>query len=930
MKKAMRKIIRGFRKKPFLVMALCSLAFAISILFLFTREKEKLDMEYGSMIADSLSIHTKHHADDIGRAIADADRAVRAAGAILQLVENGEPQVLLEQNNIANPDYIIHSLTEEEMQAGALSAFVPGREEEAHGQLLRGETVVSDITYVPALDSFALAVLAPPPQKQASGALYTYIHADQLLPPNLDSAVYQDVQSSIITGSGEVIFNNYEPSYTGNFFAALSQYELTQKSVDSIVQIIRTPEMDGATFLRHGQTYYVCAAALEHNGWCLVSIVRGPDVLLRSTNIFRDVVHTGVIAILITAAAACVIFLQLLSSRKLLKKEQRRNQSLMRRLQAMFNQHSALKLVIDMQTHEIVSANPSACSYFGVPIQEMLGRKLEEFSLLSDDDFSRRLQNVSDGKAMFFAAPHRLASGEIKLLDVYASIIRDGGREFVYAILFDSTDRERYRDELLREKELLRTTLQSIGDGVVTTDNSGIITSLNAVAEKITGWSTSEAIGTSFTEVFVLQKEDTGEPVENPIRKVLDTGRIIGLANHTELVDRRGARIPIADSAAPIKAQDGEAFGVVMVFRDVSEEKEHSRQMQFLGYHDPLTGLHNRRYLEKAVARMESEGVTCATVIIADVDGLKITNDVFGHQAGDALLQSVAGLLRRCCPQDALIARWGGDEFVILMPGTGQEEAEAVIGRIKTAEVTIEGINLALSLSLGCACTDAENGDISLAMQQAEKYMYQQKLLNGKSYRNAIISTLLATLYEKSTETQEHSKRLEAYCHAIGRMMGLSSREMDELSLLALLHDIGKVGINHSILQKPGALTPAEWEEMKRHPEIGYRIAQGTPELAGIADFILSHHERWDGGGYPRGLRAQAIPLICRILAVVDAFDAMTNDRAYRRAASVEEALLEIEQNAGKQFDPQIAMLFIEIVIKEEEERLGTALHSST
>lgn len=192
--------------------------------------------------------------------------------------------------------------------------------------------------------------------------------------------------------------------------------------------------------------------------------------------------------------------------------------------------------------------------------------------------------------------------------------------------------------------------------------------------------------------------------------------------------------------------------------------------------------------------------------------------------------------------------------------------------------------------------------------------MYQQKLLQGKSFRNSIINTLLAMLYEKSTETEKHCKRLEAYCVAIGQRMNLTTKDLDELSLLALLHDIGKVAIPPSILKKPGPLTPAEWEEMRRHPEIGYRIAQESTELASISNLILSHHERWDGKGYTRGLVGEDIPLACRIISVVDAFDAMTNNRVYRKAMSVEEAITEIKKNAGTQFDPKIVEVFLEIL----------------
>ena len=266
-----------------------------------------------------------------------------------------------------------------------------------------------------------------------------------------------------------------------------------------------------------------------------------------------------------------------------------------------------------------------------------------------------------------------------------------------------------------------------------------------------------------------------------------------------------------------------------------------------------------------------------------------------------------------------MIARWGGDEFVVFLPQTSAKTAERIIRNIKNAHIAINESGLFLSLSLGCASKESMRKDIQSVMRQAEEYMYHQKLLDSQSYRNSIINTLLATLYEKSNETEEHSKRLEKYCHCVGRELQLSSKEMDELSLLSLLHDIGKVSIDPAVLQKTGPLTPSEWEEMKHHPEIGYRIAQATPELATVSHFILSHHERWDGKGYPQGLKQNEIPLICRILAPVDAFDAMTNDRVYRKAMSTEEALLELERNSGIQFDPIITKILIKAIETEKE-----------
>jgi len=176
----------------------------------------------------------------------------------------------------------------------------------------------------------------------------------------------------------------------------------------------------------------------------------------------------------------------------------------------------------------------------------------------------------------------------------------------------------------------------------------------------------------------------------------------------------------------------------------------------------------------------------------------------------------------------------------------------------------------------------------------------------------------MATLYARSQETEEHSNRIAHLSKKIGKHLNLTEESLNDLQLLAMLHDIGKVGIDDRILNKAGPLNEEEWEIMKKHPEIGYRIAMSTMELESVAEYILHHHERWDGSGYPRGLKGESIPLLSRILAVVDAFDAMTEGRVYRQKKTKEAALEEIKQNAGTQFDPNIAEIFLHIMNNEQ------------
>jgi diguanylate cyclase len=170
-------------------------------------------------------------------------------------------------------------------------------------------------------------------------------------------------------------------------------------------------------------------------------------------------------------------------------------------------------------------------------------------------------------------------------------------------------------------------------------------------------------------------------------------------------------------------------------------------------------------------------------------------------------------------------------------------------------------------------------------------------------------------LKQKSMETWEHSLRVSYYCRIIGRKIELSNKSLSQLSVFAVFHDIGKLCVSDDILQKSGGLTPREWEEMKKHSQTGCQIAKAIPETFEISKYILHHHEHWDGSGYPQGLRKKEISLLCRILAVSDAFDAMTNDRVYRKAMKKEEAVQELKRNAGIQFDPDIVKIFLDSVI---------------
>lgn len=352
---------------------------------------------------------------------------------------------------------------------------------------------------------------------------------------------------------------------------------------------------------------------------------------------------------------------------------------------------------------------------------------------------------------------------------------------------------------------------------------------------------------------------------------------------------------------------------VVSVIELYLQQKNYQEKIIYLSCHDSLTGLYNRRFMEEKIKELDRVKNLPLTAIMADINGLKLVNDVFGHNHGDKLLRKAANLIKNSFPGEGFAGRWGGDEFLILLPKTGAKKAEEII-RIINKSFSKNKTEDYFSLSLGYAVKENREGSFRQMAREAEEAMYRRKLLEGRSNRSAVVKSLLAALAERSMETEAHAERLRCLCLAVGKKLKLSSKEMADLSLLAVLHDIGKVAIKESILKKPGPLTEEEWQEMKKHPEVGCRIAQNIWELTAIAEYILFHHERWDGRGYPRGLKGEEIPMLCRILAVADAFDAMTSDRTYRRALGKEEALQEIIKNSGTQFAPDIVEIFLQIV----------------
>lgn len=360
------------------------------------------------------------------------------------------------------------------------------------------------------------------------------------------------------------------------------------------------------------------------------------------------------------------------------------------------------------------------------------------------------------------------------------------------------------------------------------------------------------------------------------------------------------------------KSQENE---VIAVTRDITEEREYQQKFEYLSYRDQLTGLFNRRYFEEELARLDNKFNLPFSIVMADVNGLKLINDSFGHDKGDELLIKVANVLNRTCAVDNVISRIGGDEFVILLPKADEKDVELLIERIKSACKKEKVVSMDLSISFGLATKVDMEEHVHDVLNKAEDSMYKRKLFEGPSMRGKTIGAIINTLHEKNVREEEHSKRVSDYSSRLAEKLEFSERDTNEITNAALLHDIGKVAITEYLLNKPGKLTDDEFNEVRRHPEIGYRILSSVNDMADMAEIVLFHHERWDGNGYPKGLKGKEIPLQARIISIADSFDAMISERSYKRPKSLEEAKREFEISAGTQFDPELTRIFIDEVI---------------
>lgn len=459
----------------------------------------------------------------------------------------------------------------------------------------------------------------------------------------------------------------------------------------------------------------------------------------------------------------------------------------------------------------------------------------------------------------------------------------------------------------------LRSVLDTAAEGIYGIDAEGKCTFVNRSCLEILGYeSEDELLGNNMHDLIHHSKEDGAfyPKEECEIIQQVNLGKFVH--NDQEVFWRKNGTSFYAEFRSKPQWSGNRVIGSVVSFADITERKHQEEELRYLTFHDPVTGLFNKVFAYEEIARLNVERNLPFSIIVGDVNGLKLANDVFGHDAGDALLQDIAQTIKRAVRSDDIVARTGGDEFLILLPKTTEEDAERLLRRI-LYEVKNRTRDTISSISLGTATKMKKEEDFHARIKEAEEKMYQYKSLHHSKNQRSTLDKIMDTLFEKSPKEKEHAERMSLLSERIATAMNLPYEEIRRVKEAAYFHDIGKIALDEETLNKLCYLQGNEYEEMKRHTVIGYRILNLFSDTMDLARGALEHHELYDGSGYPKQLKGEEISLMGRILSVAEAYE------FYARWASPdhmteESAVRFIENQKGRKFDEKVVLAFLEIM----------------
>jgi len=480
-----------------------------------------------------------------------------------------------------------------------------------------------------------------------------------------------------------------------------------------------------------------------------------------------------------------------------------------------------------------------------------------------------------------------------------------------FGISRDITDRKIVENKLEKEISFMKALMERIPDSIYFKDlKSRFILINKALAERLGIKDPEEAVGKTDFDFF---SEEHAKQAYDDEQNVIKTGRPIVNFEEKETWDEKGDKW-VSTIKMPFYDEKGKIIGTFGISRDITDRKKAEEKIEYLSFHDGLTGLYNRAYFDEELHRLDTERQLPITIVMGDLNGLKLINDAYGHARGDMLLRNIADILKESFRKEDITSRWGGDEFLSILPKTSVRDARSIIKRIKESCKEKSTTEMPLSISFGVSTKKSSSENIVDILKEAEDKMYKSKIVESVPIQESLIQSLRVSLKKGDYRTETRIKKMDNYAVLIGKRLNLSSIKLEELKLFMSFQNIGKLALADEIMAKKGRLTTEEWKIVKEIPEIGYRIAESSVKLKPIAESILSHREWYNGQGYPRGIKGEEIPLLSRISFLITSYDAMTSDRPYRNKMTEEEAKKEIKKFSGIQFDPKVVDAFFELL----------------